>query len=506
MSSLKRSAIWLTLLAIVLKLAGFLRESIIARQFGANEYTDGYILAFSFITLMLAMISGGFNNVFLPMYVKNKKQDPFIAEKNANGMMNVTVLFFLAITACGYFFVPSIVPFIFRNMTPTTEQVAIEITQLFFLFMSAVALNGILDSYLQSRRVFVPSQISKLLSTLTGAIFALFFSDLWGIHSVAYGFVVGILLGICVQLYFLLKSGYQWEPTVRVEKGFRKTFLILLVPALLNSVVGQINLFVNRAFATNTIEGAVTFLNNASLIVSIPHTIYGTTIAVIIFTLLSEQVNNKRKFQNTFFMGMELSFITLFPVAVGLFLVGDLAISFIYERGMFTADKTYHTYRALLFYLPMIITQGLQYIVSKSMYAKGKTAIIMRISVTTIVLNIILNYLLVNRFGYPGLALSSSFVSVYYLTVSLFFVYKDFDKGEMRKLLKMIALVIPPTILMGVPVFLLKKLPLIQNLYSLFQLMILVPVGVIVYIVGTYYLNRPGYNRLIKLVRTKENE
>ena len=76
MSGLKKTAIWITLLALVVKFSGFLRESIIARQFGANEYTDGYLLAFSFITLVIAMISGGFNNVFLPLYVKYRKDQP----------------------------------------------------------------------------------------------------------------------------------------------------------------------------------------------------------------------------------------------------------------------------------------------------------------------------------------------------------------------------------------------------------------------------------------------
>ncbi|MFP3472748.1 hypothetical protein R0J90_22095, partial [Micrococcus sp. SIMBA_144] len=69
-SNLKKTAIWITLLALILKLSGFLRESIIAREFGANDYTDGYLIAFSFITLVVALISIGFNNVFLPLYVK----------------------------------------------------------------------------------------------------------------------------------------------------------------------------------------------------------------------------------------------------------------------------------------------------------------------------------------------------------------------------------------------------------------------------------------------------
>lgn len=73
----------------------------------------------------------------------------------------------------------------------------------------------------------------------------------------------------------------------------------MLVPSLLNSVVGQINVFVNKAFASD-IKGAVTYLNDASLITSIPQTVYATSIAVIIFTLLSEQLDNQKNSKTRF--------------------------------------------------------------------------------------------------------------------------------------------------------------------------------------------------------------
>lgn len=506
MSGLKKTAIWITLLALVLKLSGFLRESIIARQFGANEYTDGYLLAFSFITLVIAMISGGFNNVFLPQYVKGKKEAPEETERNASGIMNVTFLLFLAITCVGYFFVPTFVPFIYGAMSPATEVVAVEITQFFFLFMSAIALNGILESYLQGRRVFVPTQVSKLLATLMGAVFALLFSEQWGINSLAYGFIFGTIVGIIIQLYYLHKKGFHWSPTLRVEKAFRNAFLVLLIPALLNSVVGQINMFVNKMFASGTIEGAVTYLNNASLLVAIPQAIYGTTIAAIIFTLLSEQTDNPKKFQQTVFMGMQISLVTLLPIAVGLWLVGDAAISFVYQRGQFTAADSHNTYMALMYYLPMIVTQGLQYIVSKSMYARGKTSIILRISVTTIVLNLVFNWLLVGPFGYPGLAITSSLVSVYYLAVSTFVVYKDFDKEERVKLAKLFMQVLLPTLIMAAPLYLIKRFTGISDLYSLIQLAILVPLGVILYAGGIYVFYREGFTQLLGLFRGKRNK
>lgn len=501
MSKMKRTAFWLTCLALIVKLSGFLRESIIAKQFGVSEYTDGYLLAFSFITLILAMISGGFTNTFLPLYVKRLQEKTINAEKSANGILNISILLFVIITAVGYFLVPNIVALLYGKMTLVTEQVAIQVTRVFFLGLTFVALNAILDSYLQSRRIFVPAQFSKLLTTLTGAIFALLFSDIWGIYSLAYGFIIGVILGTCLQIYYLLKSGYKWSPSVYIEKEFKKSFLVLLIPALLNSVVGQINMFVDKMFASGAEAGAVTYLNNASLLVSIPHTIYGTTIAVIIFTLLSEQIHDKAKFEQTFFIGMQISYITLIPITVGLLIVGDVAIKFVFERGAFTAVDSYKTFLALLFYLPMIITQGLQYIVSKSMYARGKTSIILRISITTIIMNILLNSYFVKLFGYTGLAFSSSIVSLYYLSMTTFFLYKDFSPGAFRNLISMIIKGIPPILIMALLTYLTKIFTPIHQLNSLLQLFILGIVGASSYLVGLYLLNRTVYYQLLNLLK-----
>ena len=112
LSTLKKAAIWITLLSLVLKLSGLLRESIVSRVFGASDATDGYVYAFSLITLVVAMVSGGFNNVFLPMFSKEKKADAAKADRNANGIMNWTVLFFAGLSVAGFFLVPYIIPLI----------------------------------------------------------------------------------------------------------------------------------------------------------------------------------------------------------------------------------------------------------------------------------------------------------------------------------------------------------------------------------------------------------
>ena len=503
MSSLKKAALWTTGLALLLKLSGFIREAIVAREFGVSNETDGYFLAFSFITLVVAMISTGFNNVFLPMYVKRKQTGTDTSDQNANALLNWTMILFVLVSVLGWVFAHKFVPIIYGNMKPEIEPFAVEMTQIFFAFMTLIALSGLLDSYLQSRRIFVPSQLSKLLATLMAAVFALLFSDSLGIFSLVYGFVFGTVLGVLIQLFFLGRSDYKWRPDFKMESDFRKAFNILIVPSLLNSVVGQVNLFVNKGFASGVgvSDGAVTYLNNSSLLVSIPNAIYATTLAAIIFTLMSEQTEDLAKFKDTFFRGMEISLVTLLPIAVGLWVVGDAAVSFIYERGKFAAEDTDKTYLALLFYLPIIVFQGMQLILSKSMYARGKTAVVFRISVTTIAVNFLLNWWLVDDFDYPALALAASVVSVYYFTVSMIVVYKDLGLEEFKRFAKMAIRVVIPSILMGVAVWGAKVLLHAEDWYSLIQLGVLVPIGVLVYVIMLKLIYPIGFKRMIQMVK-----
>lgn len=501
MSNLKKAAIWTTLLALVLKVSGFIREAIVSKQFGASAETDAYFLAFGFITLVVAMISTGFNNVFLPMYVKSRKAGDPNSDANANALLNWTMMLFFAVSFLGWNFAGSFVPFIYGDMAPATEVLAVEMTELFFAFMTVIALGALLDSYLQSRRIFVPSQVAKLLATLGAALFALLFSDVWGIFSLVYGFIAGTAVGVTVQVIALLRSDYEWKLTFKMDRAFRNTFIALIIPSLLNSVVGQINLFVNRYFASGTEEAAVTYLNNASLITSIPNAIYATTLAAIIFTLMSEQTDNVAKFRETVFRGMEVSVVTLVPIAVGLLVVGDAAVAFIYERGKFTPDDTANTYLVLLLYLPIIIFQGMQLILSKSMYARGKTAVVFRISVTTIAINIAMNWLLVDKYGYPALAVSASIVSVYYFTVSMIVVYNDLGMDEFKKFVRMASRVVLPATIMGLSVWGAKQLFGATEWLPIIQLAVLVPIGVIVYAIGLRIFYRDGFNRFVGLVR-----
>ncbi|MBA2175310.1 polysaccharide biosynthesis C-terminal domain-containing protein [Halobacillus locisalis] len=503
MGRLKQAAIWITLLSLVLKIMGFLRESAVAWKFGASDVTNGFFLAFAFVTLTITMVANGFNAVFLPEYLKHRRRNEdntAKAEHDASGIMNYTFLLFVGLSIILYVSASWFVPLIYPGMSATESEIAIEITKVFLLFMSVIALSGMLESYLQALRIFVPTQVSKLSGTLFAVVFIFIFGDAWGIYSVAYGFVFGTFLGACIQFYYLIRGGFTWRPVLKMDKRFLKAFLLLLLPALLHSSVGHVNVFVDKAFAAGLSGAAVTYLNNASLLMSIPSTIFATTFVAIIFTLLSERADDQKQFQNTLFLGYQMGVMVLLPIAVGVFLVGESILSFIYERGAFTAEDTAAVYDALKFYVPIIVTQGLLTISVKAMYANGNAKKILMVSSTTIIVNVLLNALLIGPLGYPGLALSSAGVSVYYFIGITLVLYRGYEKSEFLKLVAMFGRVLIPTALMGAVVLLLEQWAMLDALYSLWKLAIIVPIAGVVYAGATYVFYKEGFRRMIQLL------
>ncbi|TCP26009.1 putative peptidoglycan lipid II flippase [Scopulibacillus darangshiensis] len=500
----KMTAIIIILLSLILKLSGFIRESIIADEFGASHITDGYILAFTLITLVLTIISTGFNNVFLPLYTKNKKTNLAQTTRDASTLMNGTVLLFILLSIASYFFIPILAPLIFGFMDEKTREVAIGISKFFSVFLPFLALNGILESYLQAHYSYVPAHAAKLSATLLSALSGLIFSDLWGIYSLAYGFVAGLILGVGIQSYYLFKKGFTWTPALKLSGHFKQAFVVLLVPSLLNAIVGPLNTFADKIFASTTIGGAVTYLNNASLIVSIPNAIYATTIGALIFTFLTERTEEKQGFYRILKTGIELNFMVFIPLTAGLMVVGNEAIAFIYQHGHFTDQDTLKTYEALLMYAPLIITQGMQVIVSKAMYALERTAIILRISLTTIILNLALNYLFMIWFGFLGLALSSSLVSIYFLVISTRFLYKELADYPAKRLFLLLGKVIPPTLCMVIPMLLLKRSPILNLADELQQIISLTVIGVLFYLLGMWLFYRSGLKMLYRMLIKRE--
>jgi putative peptidoglycan lipid II flippase len=63
---------------------------------------------------------------------------------------------------------------------------------------------------------------------------------------------------------------------------------------------------------------------------------------------------------------------------------------------------------------------------------------------------------------------------------------------------------LPPTIIMVIPLYSLQQIGWFSELYSLWKLAALVPLGAILYAISLRVFYREGFNRLLEMVRKKK--
>ena len=247
-----------------------------------------------------------------------------------------------------------------------------------------------------------------------------------------------------MQIPSLIKKGYRYKFSL----GFRKDdsikkVLVLMLPVMISTWVQPINLMINSRFASGLYNGAgVSVLDYANNLYTIIVGVFVLSVANVIFPRLSRMTANKDSVFQTVIMTLRILSFIIIPMTAGTMVLSNQIITLIYQRGDFTAESTLLTSGALMFFAIGMLGYGFQIIISRAFYAEqnGKTPFIA--GLISIVINIILCALLVDKMSVSGLALASSISSTIYgltLYIPLRRKYKNEDvNGCALSILKMI--------------------------------------------------------------------
>ena len=102
-------------------------------------------------------------------------------------------------------------------------------------------------------------------------------------------------------------------------------------------------------------------------------------------------------------------------------------VRLIYKRGVFDEGDVVITAQSLIMYALALLPLAIREVLIRAFQAYQDTKTNMLIAVVSTVLNIILNFLLVDRFYHMGLALSTSIVA--YMTIPiLLYIFKKIER------------------------------------------------------------------------------
>ena len=431
--SLRRIALIVAVATALSKVAGLVRQQVIAAAFGVGAAYDAYNYAYvlpGFLLILLGGINGPFHSAMVSVLARRPREDGAHVLAAINtivgaGLIGVTLVLLVAadplITLVG----PGL----------DAERHAIAVLELRWMAPMALfaGLIGLGFGALNAADVFWLPSVSPLLYSVAvigglgllwwqlGPAIALPQQAVLGGIVLAASTTLGALLQWLIQLPALAKQGlnkfqlvWDWK-----HPGVQEV-LQVMGPATLSSGMLQINVFTDLFFASG-ILGAAAGLGYANLLVQTPLGLISNALLVPLLPVFARLTApaDRPALIDRIRQGLMLSSASMLPLGALFVALAGPIVALVYERGAFDNQAAVIVTSLLMAYgfgMPVYLGRD---VLVRVFYALGDGTTPFRWSVAGIGLNVIFDWMLVGgptpwglqlpgfNFGAPGLVLAT---------------------------------------------------------------------------------------------------
>ena len=431
--SLRRIALIVAVATALSKVAGLVRQQVIAAAFGVGAAYDAYNYAYvlpGFLLILLGGINGPFHSAMVSVLARRPREEGAHVLAAINtivgaGLIGVTLVLLVAadplITLVG----PGL----------DAERHAIAVLELRWMAPMALfaGLIGLGFGALNAADVFWLPSVSPLLSSVAvigglgllwwqvGPALALPQQAVLGGIVLAASTTLGALLQWLIQLPALAKQGlnkfqlvWDWK-----HSGVQEV-LQVMGPATFSSGMLQINVFTDLFFASG-ILGAAAGLGYANLLVQTPLGLISNALLVPLLPVFARLTApaDRPALIDRIRQGLMLSSASMLPLGALFVALAGPIVALVYERGAFDHQAAVIVTSLLMAYgfgMPVYLGRD---VLVRVFYALGDGTTPFRWSVAGIGLNVIFDWTLVGgptpwgqqlpalNFGAPGLVLAT---------------------------------------------------------------------------------------------------
>ncbi|TXH36931.1 MAG: murein biosynthesis integral membrane protein MurJ [Burkholderiaceae bacterium] len=439
--NLLKAASSVSLLTLLSRITGLVRDSLMAHLFGASALTDAFLLAFRIPNLLRRLFAeGAFSQAFVPLLAAERATH---GDEQTHALVNAvaTVLAWSLLLTCavGIVGAPAFVAVMGPGLhkTPGATELAVSLTRWMFPyigFMSLVALSaGVLNTW---KRFWVAAATPVLLNVSVVLLTWLLAPKMpaWGLNPLyaqAAGVMVGGMLQLAVQVPALARIGMipriaMTPGGIRAAwrfEGVRKV-LRLMGPAVLGVSVAQVSLIINTAVATLVSPGAPTWLAYADRLMEFPTGLLGVALGVVLTPSLSAQQakGDTDGYSRTLDWGLRMVVMLALPCAAALLVFAEPLVAALFHNGRFTDQDVRQTALAVMAYGVGLVGIVSVKVLAPGFYAKQDIRTPVKVAVVVLVLTQCMNAVLVPWMGHPALSLTlglGASVNALWLLVSL---------------------------------------------------------------------------------------
>ncbi|MCX5778184.1 MAG: murein biosynthesis integral membrane protein MurJ [Elusimicrobia bacterium] len=416
------------LFSVVGKVLGFVREMIIAAQFGTTASTDAYFVGLSGPDFIREIIAGGvLTAVFIPAYaqsLKNKSKEE--SDRLLSNISSLLMLVLVIAVIAGMCFPGIVVRFVAPELSSETFLSASMVTRIIFPAMFFMGIASFYGSLLNVHEQFVAPAAAQILLNIGVIAGVLVLAKIWGVNSIA----VGLLLGAFLQWAVLFSSVNKFSIKNRFSLRFlpeTKSLLIAMVPLFIASLFAVGNDLVSRGLAAGLDTGSVSALNFSNRLRETPWLFCGVPLATAVFPFMSNLagIDERRKFTDILIFALRLTAFLAIPLCVILFVFNVPVIQILFERGKFDTGSTALTAYALRFASIGAAFYAINYVILRAYYSTQKISFLLIAYAAALVVNLGLGLILRDRWAIGGITLARS-VSELLIFIFLLLYLKTF--------------------------------------------------------------------------------
>ena len=470
-----RSAGVVSVAVFMSRITGLLRESVMARLFGAGLIYDAFMLGFRIPNLTRDLFAeGALASAFVPTfseYLSQRSKEE--AVRLVNLVATALIIVVGAVCAAGMIFAPVLVHLAGSRIRGGSRQIRAGRPHDAH-HVSVPAAGG-------SGRAGDGSAERVQPLRRAGPGIDVFQSRLGGIRRSSWesvlgptlhltrieGMAIGVVLGGALQLIWQLPSlhrlGFRFRATLDWSDPGLQRILKLMVPAILGNAAVQINVMVNTNFASSIsdpirgLDGPVSWLSYAFRFMQLPLGLFGVAMASATLPSIARSVarGEMDEFRRTLSNSLGTVFLLTIPSSVGLVVLGKSIIGAIYQGGRFQLYDTQQTAVALSYYAIGLMGYAALKVLSPAFYALNDARTPMLVSLGSILVNYAVASTMIKfaGLGHAGLALSTSAVALFGFVVLFAILRKRIGGVYGRDLATQIGKVSLASAIMGAAIF-----------------------------------------------------
>lgn len=420
-----------SLMTLLSRFAGLIRDLLIGRMFGDTAIGSAFAAGFAIPNMFRRLFGeGALSAAFVPQYADAVRTD----SAQASALSSLTMAMLGLVTTVLTIVVELVLLLVLLLGEHTPERtLSIQLIMIMLPFMPLICMVAILAGMLQVHKKYAAAASGPVLLNgfivVTGAYFVI--TGQIGTSTTAFVVAAAVVLSGITQLaWFLyaLRSHVRWTRSWDLARTRVKIMLKKFVPVGIGLGTLQLNTFIDTLIAMwpiwvgATVLGYVYPLDQASnAILSLtarlyqfPLGVFGIAIATAAFPLLAYYAKEPEHFIDTLRRGLRLSLFIALPATIGLILIRHDVVAVLFGSGKtsWRPESIERASSVLLGFSVGIWAYALNQVFTRALYAQGDTKTPMKISLMMIGVNLTLNLALIWWLQEAGLAWATAISSI----------------------------------------------------------------------------------------------